>query len=100
MARQYGTVLTLGVVALVAVALIVKVWTARLRSLYEARPRPQVLRARGLHTSAYGRSPSAQANSRPGSEPEYLEAARRNLESQLGRTLHSHVEKGRAVVKS
>lgn len=98
MTHDYITLFVLAALVLIVMALTVRFWIARLRSQHEARLKTPVPR-RVLHINAFGRASSAQAAAPSGKEPEYLEAARQNLKSQLGPTVRPGVAKGPALVK-
>ena len=98
MTHDYVTLFILAALVLIVMALTVRFWVARLRSLHEARLKTPMPRS-ALHVKAFGRAPSAQAAAAPGKEPEYLEAARRSLKSRLGPTVRPGVAKGPALVK-
>jgi len=98
MAHDYATVLISAAVALIVLTLVVDFWIARLRSRHEARLRTP-FPSRTLHVRRFGRSPQAQTAMPATAEAQRLEATRRDLESQLGQTLHAKGAKGPAFVK-
>lgn len=98
MAHEYDTILILAAVALVAITLVLDFWIAHLRSRHEALLRTPVP-SRALHVRGFGRSPQDKTALRATEEAQRLEATRRNLESQLGQTLHAKGSKGPAFVK-